>query len=261
MKIIEALNIIKSNNIAIAPFFNYEAANQITFVDNGTRFKSNEDFWPIDSINYSSQGNLNVTFKIPGVMIEEDGTAHECKEIRTITIVKNGEIKLQYLQLNKDKTAQAQLIAAGIEIKNNIVDLSKYELCDTIAPTVRQLFEAFVDKTICGLHTVSNRHQVELTEEQRRLANLGLRPDGYYCKPVVAQVTVEANDKVVAKIKKLSTKTTALANALRETVDVSTLSAYKFNELLYNAKCHQLHCDELLKTKRADFELEGSLKI
>lgn len=44
MKIIEALNIIKSNNIAIAPFFNYEAANQITFVDNGTRFKSNEDF-------------------------------------------------------------------------------------------------------------------------------------------------------------------------------------------------------------------------
>ncbi len=238
--VFQALEALRSANILVAPFTNYDAANQVEFSENSTHFKSTENLWPIHKVEYSGQGNLNITFKIPGTMYEADGTAHPCYERRTVTIVKNGELKTQYLQLTKNKEAQASL---PFPVKNNIVDLGKFALTTARAVNIDEVFKARVFKFAKDLFK-TKAPAVQMTTEQARLNSLGLRPDGCYCKPVANQSVVESNDQIKVSLIGYCNKTTKGAKALKTALTGVQIPDSNYNELVYQMKCLKVHCSK-----------------
>lgn len=238
--VFQALEALRSSNIAVAPFANYDVANDVEFADNGTHFKSTENMWPIHKVEYSGQGNLNITFKIPGTMYEPDGTAHQCFERRTVTIVKNGELKTQYLQLTKNKEAQSAL---PFPVKNNILDLGKFKLTTARSVNIDEVFKARVNKFAKDLFK-TKRSATPMTAEQARLNSLGLRPDGYYCKPVSRQSVVESNDQVKVSMIGYCNNTTKGAKALKTALTGVQIPDSNYNELVYQMKCLKVHCSK-----------------
>ena len=101
MTLFEALTAIKNSGIKVSPFTNYDKVSETHYADDGLKFKANDTEWPIHAINYTKDGNLNISFEQPGILTEPDGTTHECKQIRQIAIVRNGELYQQFLQVTK----------------------------------------------------------------------------------------------------------------------------------------------------------------
>lgn len=235
MNIFEALKKIQDSHIAIRPFNNYEASNLVVHHDTGVNFKSNADEWPINKVEFSGQGNLNIKVLIPGQLHVTDSKIYACSEIRSVTIVKNGELKLQYLQLSKNKEDQSRLVAAGIKIKNNIVDLGQFALTERASLAISEIGEVAVNDFLRKLYASpkpANDH--EPTEEEKLLALLGLK-NGIYTKPVKTQETVEENDKVKISLKDLSSKTTKLAKHLKELK--LSVKPVNLGQLIYDIKC------------------------
>lgn len=253
--VFQVLETLRSSNIEVAPFTNYDAANQTEYNENGTYFKSDKNMWPIHKVEYSGQGNLNITFKIPGKMVEATGAEHPCFECRTITIVKNGELKQQFLQLTKNKEAQATLPFA---VKNNILDLGKFLLTTAETVNIDDVFKARVNKFAKDLFK-TKKPAAQLTAEQVRLCALGLRPDGYYCKPVAKQTTVEANDDVKVSLVGLCNKTTKSAKALKEALTNVQIPDSNYNELVYQMKCLHVHCSKACTTKIGNQTITGTV--
>ena len=112
--IYQALTTLKDKQIPCSPFMNYDASNEIEYADNGCSFRALKSEWPIHNISYSSRGNLNVSFVMEGVMTEPSGYVHNCKQIKNVTVVKNGKINLQYLQLSRNKALQG-LTRVGLD--------------------------------------------------------------------------------------------------------------------------------------------------
>ena len=257
MNIFEALTAIKNSNVACKPFDNYDKCNETTVADNGTRFVADSDCWPIYKVEYASTGNLNIKFDIPGKMIEANGTEHRCKQLRTITIVKNGELKQQFLQMTKDKWEQGRL---NVPCKNNIVNLGQFPLTDKTAVDVKEVFDASVNKFVASLFA-EKKPAVQMTPEQIRLNHLGLRPDGYYQKPVTGTRVIEANDEIKVKLNGLSTKTTVAAKNLKTAMTGKQIGDFKkLNELLYTMKVLKVHADNDFSTKVGDIEVKGTIK-
>ena len=227
--VFQALEALRSANIKVKPFINYDAANQVETVDNGVTFKSDEDQWVIGKVEYSGQGNLNLKFYIDGTMTEPDGTEHRCKEVRSISVVKNGELKLQFLMIDRKATE------CPVPVKNHIVDLSQYDLTDATDVDVDEVFRQNVMKFAQSLFY--SRPVRVLSAEQARLSALGLSPDGFFNKPVAKQTEVEANDKVTLKIAGCSNKTTKTAKALKIALSDRVIPESNLNKLLYDMKC------------------------
>lgn len=257
MTIFEALTAIKNSNVACKPFDNYDNANITEVADNGTRFVADTECWPIHSVEYASTGNLNIKFDIPGKMIEANGTEHRCKQMKTITIVKNGELKQQFLMMTKDKWEQGRLT---VPVKNNIVNLGQFPLTDKTAVDVKDVFNASVNKFVASLFKTA-QPKPAMSPEQIRLNALGLRPDGYYNKPVTNRTVVEANTEIKVNLKGLSSKTTVAAKNLKTAMTGKQVGDYKkLNELLYNMKVLKIHADNEFTTKVGDIEVKGSVK-
>ena len=256
MILFEALTAIKNSNVACKPFDNYDHANETITAENGTRFVADSDCWPIYAVEYASTGNLNIKFDIPGKMIEANGKEHRCKQMRTITIVKNGELKQQFLQMTKDKWEQSRLT---VPVKNNIVNLGQFPLTDKTTVDVKEVFNASVNKFVASLFKTAPVKPA-MSTEQIRLNALGLRPDGYYNKPVFARVCVEANDEIKVNLKGLSSKTTAAAKKLKTDLTGKQLGDYKkLNEMLYTMKVLKIHGDTDCTTKVHGIEIKGTV--
>lgn len=257
MILFEALTAIKNSNVACKPFDNYDHSNETIVAENGTRFVPDADCWPIYAVEYASTGNLNIKFDIPGKMIEANGKEHRCKQMRTITIVKNGELKQQFLQMTKDKWEQGRLT---VPVKNNIINLGQFPLTDKTTVDVKEVFNASVNKFVASLYKTAPAKPV-MSPEQIRLNALGLRPDGYYNKPVFARSVIEANDEIKVSLKGLSSKTTVAAKNLKERLAGKQIDDYKkLNELLYNMKVLKIHADTNCSTKIDGVEIKGTVK-
>ena len=232
--IYEALKTIMDLKIAVAPFYNYDPTYEITYKETDEYFKSNDNKWPIHSVQFSGKGNLNISFIIPGVMTETDGKTHECKEIRTITIVKDGELKLQFLQLTRDKNVQAS-IPSDIVVKNNIINLGQFVLTEADTVSIAEIFKEAVIEFANKLKKNSEVKPSVMTEEEYRLSLLGLRPDGFYCKPVKS-ITKDPVIGPKVSINGCSNKSTKTAKKLFDIVKTQQLPKSNLNELLYNAR-------------------------
>lgn len=239
MNIFEALTAIKNSQIAVVPFTNYDAATVTDRVETGAYFKSTTNEWPINEVSYSSQGNLNLKFMIPGKLKLTETKQYDCAEIRNISIVKNGELKQQFLIVAKDKAAQARLAAAGVEVKNNVVDLSKYRLTDTTNLDMSEVAKTVVHARLKKLKTVKvPKVTAQLTVEEKILATLGLK-NGLYTAPVKKTTIVESNDKIAIKLDGLSSDSTKLARKLKDlNVNVENVD---LNKMMYDAKCLKLN--------------------
>lgn len=259
MNIYKALNTLKSLNITCKPFDNYDASNLVERKDNGCYFKSNENEWPVDTVKYASTGNLNMMFKIPGVLHINNSLKQDCSEVRNVTVVKNGELKIQFLQLTKDKSEQQKLIDLGMKIKNNILDLSQFKLTDAIDVDLQELVNAVVSDVVAKCKNYKPRPKIELTAEQKLFAQFGLK-NGIYTAPVKTQTVVEHNDKKIVKIDGLSSNTTKLAQKIRSLNIAVTRS--NLNELLYNIRCLKKPVNiNFTKQLTEDIKLTGTIQM
>ena len=253
--IYEALTILKDARIPCSPFANYDPTNEIEYDDNGCSFKACHHEWPIYSISYSSRGNLNIAFVMDGVMTEPDGKAHACKQIKNVTIVKNGKINLQYLQLTKNKTVQAKL-PATLGVKNNIVDLGKFALTDKTTVSASDIFKASCVDFVNKMHA-SPKEKIAMSDEQIRLAGLGLRVDGYYCKPCRVIATEKPEHECKVSISGCSSKSTKLSKKL---ATIGPFPKSNVNELMYTAQVLGYHTTKTESCDVAGIPLTGTVK-
>lgn len=256
MNIFEALTLIKNSNIAVSPFANYEAATETERVETGAYFKSDKNAWPINEVAYSTQGNLNIKLVMTGKLYITEKMTYDAKEIRNVTIVKNGELKQTFLVVEKNKTAQAQLIAAGVPVKNNVIDLSHFNLTDTTSLSIETISEAAVNDYLHKLKTpktVKAESQVPKSKLELMLETLGLK-NGIYTAPVKKQTVVEANDKLAIKLAGLSSNTTKLAKKLKDanvTVKNVNLSKIKYD----------MRCLKMTGTKNISYSLSDGTTV
>ena len=260
MTLIEVLNAIKETGVKVSPFTNYDKVTEAEYADNGISFKCNEAEWPIHNINFTSVGNLNISFEQAGIMTEPDGTAHECKQYRQIAVVRDGELYQQFLQLTKDKTEQARLVAAGIKVKNNIINLGDYPLTDKTTVNVDEIFSEKVVDFIGSLHKPYVNKFPKMSEEEYRLYLLGLSPDGVYSKKAT-HIAVKKDDSVKVAIKGLSSKTTKAAQDLKTATAGITVSKSKLNELIYTARVLKVHADRAASCMFAGKTFTGTVKV
>lgn len=239
MYIFEVLNKIKETGICVRPFTNYDASNNTERHETGAHFKSTDNEWPVSKVEFTKAGNLNLKFFIDGHLKVNENQSYPCKEIRNISIVQNGELKLQYLQVTKDKDQQDRLRAQGIEVKNNIVDLSKYKLTDHENIRLDDMVKTIVHNKLKELKTVKSPKPTRVKSQQELiLETLGLK-DGYYTAPVKKITTVIPNSQCTIKIDKLSTNSTKLAKQLKElNIQVEPVD---LNRMIYDAKCQNVH--------------------
>ena len=258
MTLFEALTAIKNSGIKVSPFTNYDKVSETQYADDGLKFKANDTEWPIHAINYTKDGNLNISFEQPGILTEPDGTTHECKQIRQIAIVRNGELYQQFLQVTKDKAEQARLTA--VSIKNNIINLGDFQLTDKTSVTADEIFSEKVVDFVGSLHKTSTTPFPKMTAEEYRLYQLGLRPDGIYSKKTVYSSTPKDTTTKVA-INGCSSKTTKVAQALKTETAGLSIPKSKFNELMYTAKVLKVHADRPVTCTFAGKTFAGVVKI
>lgn len=239
MTLYEVLNFIAQKKVPVSPFVNYDPTTEIEYADDGCEFKANGNCWPIQSVKYSERGNLNITVFIDGTVTEPNGAQHDCKQARNATVVKNGKLNIQYLQLTKDKAEQSKL-PPEFNVKNNIIDLGQFPLTDKTSVSMDEIFKEGVYAFMNKLNKRVGK-EAPMTEEQFRLSNMGLKPDGFYCKPkrVVAVEPPEHDCKV--SIAGCSNKTTKLATTLKEFAAVHPIPKSKVNELMYTAQVLNIH--------------------
>lgn len=252
--IYQALTTLKEKKIPCSPFMNYDASNEIEYAENGCSFRALKSEWPIHNISYSSRGNLNVSFIMEGVMTEPSGYVHNCKQIKNVTVVKNGKINLQYLQLSRNKALQAQL-PADFGVKNNIIDLGKFALTDKTSVSASEIFKAGCVDFVNKMHA-SPKAKVAMTDEQIRLANLGLRTDGFYCRPVKKIATDVPEHECKVSISGCSSKTTKMAKKL---ATVGPFPTSNVNELLYTAQVLGYHTTKTETCSVAGIPLNGTV--
>lgn len=258
MTLIEALNEIKNAGIKVSPFVNYDKVTETEYEDTGVKFTPNDTEWPIHSIKYTGSGNLNITFEQPGVLTEPDGTAHECKQYRQIAIVRDGELYQQFLQVTKDKTEQAKL--ANVTVKNNIVNLGDYPLTDKTTVDVDEIFSEKVKDFVGSLQKSSATPFPKMTEEEYRLYQLGLRPDGVYSRKT-AYVSSPKETAVKVAIKGYSSKTTKAAIELKTATAGLLVPKSKVNELVYTARVLKVHAERPATCTFAGKTFTGTVKI
>ena len=238
MTIFEALNLISMAQVPVSPFVNYDPTTTREYDDNGCSFIAFENSWPIHTVKYSEHGNLNITVIIHGTMIEPDGKKHTCKQIRTATVVKNGALNIQYLQLTKNKELQSRL-PTDFKIKNNIIDLGQFALTDKTNVDESEMFKEGVYAFIEKLNRVSSKFSYVMDDEQFRLSCLGLSPDGTYNKPIKTISIQKPEHECKISIAGCSSKNTKLAQKLK-TAQL-TVPKSKINELFYTAQVLNIH--------------------
>lgn len=238
MTIFEALNLISMAQVPVSPFTNYDPTTTREYDDNGCHFIANTNCWPIHSVKYSEQGNLNITVIIHGIMTEPDGKKHNCKQIRTATVVKGGSLNIQYLQLTKNKEEQSRL-PADFKVKNNIIDLGQFALTDKTNVDESEMFKEGVYAFIEKLNKNSTRLNYVMDDEEFRLSCLGLNPDGVYNKPVKTAFYPAPEHVCKVSITGCSSKNTKLAQKLK-TAQL-TVPKSKINELFYTAQVLNIH--------------------
>ena len=259
MTLIEALNEIKNTGIKVSPFTNYDKITEAEYADNGVSFKPDETEWPIHSINYTSAGNLNISFEQTGILTEPDGTTHTCKQYRQIAVVRDGELYQQFLQVTKDKTEQARLM--NVKVKNNIINLGEYQLTDKTVVDIDEIFSEKVKDFVGSLQTSGSKASFpEMTEEQYRLYQLGLRPDGVYSKKAIYTSSPKDTSTKVA-IKGFSSKTTKAAIELKKETAGMAIPKSKVNELVYTAKVLKVHADRPSTCTFAGKTFTGTVKV
>ncbi len=259
MTIIEALKEIKATGVKVSPFTNYDKITEVEYDENGLSFKPNEKEWPIYSIDITSVGNLNIKFEMAGILTEPDGTTHECKQYRQIAVVRDGELYQQFLQVTKDKTEQARL--TSVKVKNNIINLGDYQLTDKTTVDIDEIFTEKVKDFVGSLQKPSAGTAFpKMTEEQYRLYQLGLRPDGVYSRKTVYSSAPKDTVTKVA-IKGFSSKTTKAAQDLKTATAGLAVPKSKVNELIYTAKALKLHIDRAATCTFAGKTFTGTVKI
>lgn len=260
MTLYEALIEIKNAGIKVSPFTNYDKVTEVQYEDNGVSFQLTDHEWPIHSVVYTKDGNLNISFEMPGILTEPDGTRHECKQIRQISIVRDGELYQQFLQITKDKTEQAKL--TNVKVKNNIVNLGDYSLTDKTAVTVNEIFSEKVVDFLGSLHAAEvTCVPVKLSPEQMRLNMIGLRPDGIYCKKVAFASIPPKDTTTKVMIDGCSTKTTKVAKALKTESAGWTIPKSKLNEMIYTAKVLKVHADQSATCTFGGKTFAGTVRI
>lgn len=126
-----------------------------------------------------------------------------------------------------------------MEVKNNVVDLSKYRLTDTTNLDMSEVAKTVVHARLKKLKTVKvPKVTAQLTVEEKILATLGLK-NGLYTAPVKKTTIVESNDKIAIKLDGLSSDSTKLARKLKDlNVNVENVD---LNKMMYDAKCLKLN--------------------
>ena len=252
MTLIEALNVIAQAKVPVSPFTNYDPTTEIEYAEDGCSFRANHSCWPIQSVKFSDRGNLNIAVHMDGIMTEPDGKTHVCKQIRNATVVKNGKLNIQYLQLTKDRVEQAKL-PAEFHVKNNIIDLGQFPLTDKTTVDMDEIFKEGVYAFMGKLNKPAKK-SAPLTDEQFRLSNIGLRPDGFYVKPCRVVAVEPAENECKVAIKGCSSKTTKMAEKLKEFAATHPVPKSKVNELMYTAQVLNIH-----NTKTANFTVTPTI--
>lgn len=255
MNIFETLTEIKNSKLKINPFINYDPSIKS---ESESLFHSNEQFWMIEKVEYSSQGNLNLRFKIDGYIEFEDQKI-KCSTYKRITIVKNGQLKQCYLFVEHNKEIQEKLNKLGIKIENHIINLKECNLTDTVKITKDMINETVVYNLIKQIKIVNVRNKTELNEYEQKLASIGLK-NGIYTVPVLNKLVVEKQNEIKIKLDGLSTKTTKLAKRIKE-LDVIVKNVDQ-NKLLYDLRCLGIKDNMNIEYKLSDdITITGTLTI
>lgn len=179
---------------------NYNPANILEKADAETqtvRFVQTEQYYKLPEYTISSAANLNIKFALKGKAVDTvHNKEYEAVQFKTVTFVKNGAIFKKELHICPDDIGLVESL--GFEVKDNVIDLTKFDLEDGVEFNqdvfAKALVEQYIYESFRERQHRAAKVEVEIPEETKFLLSNGFNPDTGVWQPIITKTTVRVKN-------------------------------------------------------------------